>query len=137
MHLHSYGLRNYRRLNSVHIELAEDISIFVSLNNSGKTSATQAVQAFLSGTKDRFTLYDFSSAVWNVLDEAGDLDLDGPTPGNFALPSIDLALWFEVAAPDLYLVIPPLRRSTQRPACQMLLEPPHPVRRSSSGSPAN
>lgn len=106
MHLHSYRLRNYRRLKNVHIELAEDISIFVGSNNSGKTSATQAVEAFLSGGKDRFSLYDFSSGVWNVLDEAGDLDLDGPIPDNFALPSIDLDLWFEVAAPDLYLVIP-------------------------------
>ena len=92
MHLYSYRLRNYRRLKNVHIELAEDISIFVGSNNSGKTSATQAVQAFLSGAKDRFSLYDFSSAVWNVLDEAGDLDLDGQIPDNFALPSIDLDL---------------------------------------------
>lgn len=30
----------------------------------------------------------------------------GPIPNGFSLPSIDLDLWFEVAAPDLYLVIP-------------------------------
>ncbi|BCQ39439.1 hypothetical protein ERHA54_20420 [Erwinia rhapontici] len=29
-----------------------------------------------------------------------------PIPDGFSLPSIDLDLWFEVAAPDLYLVIP-------------------------------
>ncbi|MEB8078658.1 ATP-binding protein [Klebsiella michiganensis] len=37
MHLHSYRLKNYRRLQDAHIELADDISIFVGSNNSGKT----------------------------------------------------------------------------------------------------
>ena len=30
MHLHSYRLKNFRRLKDAHIELADDISIFVS-----------------------------------------------------------------------------------------------------------
>lgn len=106
MHLHSYRLRNFRRLKDAHIELADDISLFVGSNNSGKTSATQAIHSFISGGKDRFSLYDFSSSCWNALDEAGNLNLAGPVPEHFSLPSIDLDLWFEVAAPDLYLVIP-------------------------------
>ena len=104
MHLHSYRVRNYRRLRDVRIELASDISIFVGSNNSGKTSATQALHAFVSGSKDRFSLYDFSSACWKEFDDLGDLpeeDADSPV-----LPSISLDLWFEVAASDLYLVIP-------------------------------
>lgn len=101
MHLHSYTLRNYRRLKDVHIELATDISIFVGPNNSGKTSATWAIYAFLSGTKDKFSLYDFSSACWKKFDESGNC------PGEQAeLPSISLDLWFAVAANDLYLTIP-------------------------------
>ena len=56
MHLHSYRLRNFRRLKDAHIELADDISIFVGSNNSGKTSATQAIYAFVTGGKDRFSL---------------------------------------------------------------------------------
>lgn len=106
MHLHSYRLRNFRRLKDTHIELAKDISIFVGSNNSGKTSATQAVQAFLAASKERFSLYDFSAATWSVFDEAGEMNLAEPIPNNFKLPSIDLDLWFEVAATDLYLVIP-------------------------------
>ncbi|WP_408908898.1 AAA family ATPase [Aeromonas hydrophila] len=47
MHLHSYRLRNFRRLKCAHIELAKDISIFVGANNSGKTSATQAIHSLL------------------------------------------------------------------------------------------
>lgn len=106
MHLHSYRLKNFRRLKDAHIELANDISIFVGSNNSGKTSATQAIQAFLVGSKDRFSLYDFSSATWAVFDEAGEMDLAAPIPDKFELPSISLDLWFEVSATDLYLVIP-------------------------------
>lgn len=112
MHLHSYRLRNFRRLKDTHIELANDISIFVGSNNSGKTSATQAVHSFVSGGKDRFSLYDFSSSCWKVFDDAGDINLTDPIPDNFSLPSIDLDLWFEVASPDLYLVIPLLPSTT-------------------------
>ncbi|MGI8486925.1 AAA family ATPase [Pectobacterium polaris] len=54
MHLHSYRLRNYRRLKDAHIELADDISIFVGSNNSGKTSATQAIHAFVTGGEGPF-----------------------------------------------------------------------------------
>ena len=104
MHLHSYRLKNYRRLHDVYIELASDISIFVGANNSGKTSATQALYAFASGSKDKFSLYDFSSACWKGFDSIGDLPDSSAEPPE--LPSISLDLWFEVAASDLYLVLP-------------------------------
>lgn len=103
MHLHSYRLRNFRRLRDVHVELASDISIFVGANNSGKTSATQAMQMFLSGGKDAFSLYDFSSHIWPLLDEIGERE------GEIAeaeFPTVSLDLWFEIGAEDLYLVIP-------------------------------
>lgn len=106
MHLQSYRLRNFRRLKDAHIELADNISIFVGSNNSGKTSATQALHAFVTGGRDRFSLYDFSSSCWKVFDKAGDINLADPIPQDFSLPSIDLDLWFEIAASDLYLVIP-------------------------------
>jgi predicted ATP-dependent endonuclease of OLD family len=106
LHLHSYRLRNFRRLKCAHIELAKDISIFVGANNSGKTSATQAIHTFITGGKDRFNLYDFNSSCWDDFESAGDINLASQLPPNFSLPSIDLDLWFEVAEADLYLVIP-------------------------------
>ena len=106
MHLFSYRLKNFRRLKDAHIELASDISIFVGSNNSGKTSATQALQNFVSASKDRFSLFDFSSATWKALDAAGEQDLKIVSPGGLSLPSIDLDLWLDVGAQDLYLVIP-------------------------------
>lgn len=104
MHLHSYRLRNYRRLRDVRVECASDISIFVGANNSGKTSATQAIMMFLSGSKDRFSLFDFSSYTWKQLNALEDAD---PAEDAIAvIPTISLDLWFDVSEADLYLVIP-------------------------------
>lgn len=104
MHLHSYTVRNYRRLRNAQIDLAHDISIFVGANNSGKTSATQAIYAFVSGSKDRLSLFDFSSACWKEFDQIGDdASIDGEPPN---LPSISIDFWFEVGESDLYLVMP-------------------------------
>lgn len=109
MHLRSYRLQNYRRLRDVHVELARDISIFVGANNSGKTSATQAIQMFLSGRRDQFSLFDFSSHSWKLLNELG--AADPSDDADRQLPSITIDLWFEVSESDLYLVLPILPSS--------------------------
>ena len=88
MYLHSYRIKNYRRLQDVHIELASDISIFVGSNNSGKTSATQAIYTFVSGSKDKISLYDFHSTCWKNFDELGDSAEDRAEQSE--LPSISL-----------------------------------------------
>jgi predicted ATP-dependent endonuclease of OLD family len=109
MHLHSYHLQNFRRLRDVRIELADDISIFVGANNSGKTSATQALQMFLPGRSERFSLHDFSSLAWKQLIETGAAPAE--QDGNATLPAILLDLWFEVAEADLQFVMPLLPSS--------------------------
>lgn len=58
----------------------------------------------MSGAKDRFSLFDFSSHTWKVLNA---IDQAGPHgDAADALPTISLDLWFEVAEDDLHLVIP-------------------------------
>jgi predicted ATP-dependent endonuclease of OLD family len=105
VHLHAYRLRNYRRFKNAKIELGKDISIFVGSNNSGKTSATHAVHAFVSSSKDRLNLYDFSACCWAEFDATGDIDLDAGDPAEIKLPNIDIDLWLDVQASDLYLVL--------------------------------
>jgi len=109
MHLKAYGLKNYRRLRDVHIELSPDISIYVGANNSGKTSATQAIQMFLAGNKARFSLFDFSAHIWKQLNDLGEADPEDDAQAE--IPSITLDLWFSVAENDLYLVLPILPSS--------------------------
>lgn len=101
MYLHSFHIRNFRRLKDVHIDLESDVSIFVGANNSGKTSATHAIQLFLSGSKE-FKLHDFSADCWQTLDEIGNGARDTRT---VAFPTISLDLWFHIQAVDLYRVI--------------------------------
>lgn len=109
MYLHSYRMRNYRRFQNALIELAPEISIFVGSNNSGKTSATQAIMMFLSADKNRFSMFDFSSHTWRIFNDCGDGNpIDDATA---ALPSISMDLWFEVTEADLYLVLPILPSS--------------------------
>lgn len=98
------------------MELARDISIFVGANNSGKTSATQAIQMFLSGRKDQFSLFDFNSHTWRLLNEIGNADLAGNAEQH--IPSIILDRWFEVAEADLYLVLPILPSTAWEPASE-------------------
>lgn len=115
MHLHSFRLRNYRRLRDVRVELGSDISILVGANNSGKTSATQAIQMFLGGAKDKFSLYDFSSNCWSLFDAAGERAPDASDP--LQLPAITLDLWFEVTDNDLHRVIEVLPSLTWQSSC--------------------
>lgn len=104
MHLHCYRVRNYRRMRDALIDLAPDFSIFVGANNSGKTSATQVVQSFITGAKEKISLHDFSSHIWKELDNIGsDQNLAAE---NAIVPSITLDLWFTVNEHDLYLIIP-------------------------------
>lgn len=59
---------------------------------------------FLTGEKNRFSLFDFSSHTWNelnALEEADAADDDDAT-----IPAIGMDIWFQVSEADLHLVIP-------------------------------
>lgn len=99
MHLNIIRIQNFRRLRDVTIDLNEDISIFVGANNSGKTSVSQALQLFLSSSRDKFTLHDFSASSWPVI-EAFANNKDGAK-----LPEISIDLWFSVKSTDLHRII--------------------------------
>jgi predicted ATP-dependent endonuclease of OLD family len=89
MRIHSLTVRNDRRLKNVRIELDAKTSVFVGANNSGKTSATQILKAFLDSTRDRFSIHDFSADCWALFDEIG----ASAEPLEKALPTIGLDLW--------------------------------------------
>lgn len=99
MHIETLRIRNFRRLRDVQIDLEHDISIFVGANNSGKTSSSHAIQLFLSASRERFSVHDFSADSWAMMDAFGD------GQENAVLPTISLDIWFHVDAPDLHRVI--------------------------------
>lgn len=98
MHLNSFHVRNFRRLNDVHVDMELSTTIFVGTNNSGKTSATQIFKLFLD-SKERFCIHDFSAHCWSIFDEVGAGNSNQP------LPTIELDLWFSVESDDLHRVV--------------------------------
>ena len=99
MHISALRINNFRRLKNVLLDLAEDISIFVGANNSGKTSAAHALQLFVNPSSERFSIHDFNSECWGAIDRFGD-QAEGAL-----LPKITIDLWFHVEAEDLHRVI--------------------------------
>ena len=99
MHIHALRIKNFRRLKDVRIDLAQDISIFVGANNSGKTSVTHAFQLFMGAAQDRFSIHDFSAQCW------GEIDAFGEQVTNVKLPSISIDIWLHVESSDLHRVI--------------------------------
>lgn len=127
MILHSFRVKNFRRLKDTFVDLESDISIFVGSNNSGKTSATQILEMFVNGGKDKFSIHDFSSDTWATFNEIGNT---GFVEGGSNLPVISLDIWFEIAAADLHRVLdllPSLSWEGSRVGMRMALQPKIPT----------
>lgn len=100
MHLAALRVSNFRRLQSVVIDLDKDISILVGANNSGKTSTAHLLQLFVdTAQSDAFTIHDFNAASWPAFNQFGEA-IEGAS-----LPKISVDLWLNVGAEDLYRVI--------------------------------
>jgi predicted ATP-dependent endonuclease of OLD family len=108
MHVHSLAFKNFRRLKDARIDFANDLTIFVGANNSGKTSATHAIELFLSGAKDKFTVHDFCADCWAAFEK---LPAEGASDAEFQFPAISLDIWIAVDADNLYRVVELLPRA--------------------------
>ena len=109
MHLHSLTFKNFRRLKDARIDFAHDLTIFVGANNSGKTSATHAIELFLSGGKHKFTVYDFCADCWADFEN---FSAKGVADAKVEFPAISLDVWISVDADNLYRVVELLPRAS-------------------------
>jgi len=98
VHISALRVSNFRRLKNVRIDFAEDISILVGSNNSGKTSAGHVLELFISQS-DKFSIHDFNSQSWAEMNSFG----NGVTTA--VLPKISLDIWFGIEQIDLGRVI--------------------------------
>ena len=72
MRIEQIELGNFRKLQSVHIGISEQKTVFVGANNSGKTSAMVALRYFLlERERSKFTLNDFTLSYWPAIKEMG------------------------------------------------------------------
>jgi len=73
MHISGIQIKNFKKLKDVTVPLNKDQSIFVGSNNSGKTSAFEAISKFLkkerNESKRKFSVYDFTIYNWNRINE--------------------------------------------------------------------
>ncbi len=108
MKLKSFSIENFRRLKKICVELEDETTIFVGENNSGKTSATHLFQLMLGGSKDKFSVYDFTVDCWDCFNNVGDKYSEALSDNEMQeikLPAIHLDLWFEISEEDLHQVI--------------------------------
>jgi predicted ATP-dependent endonuclease of OLD family len=95
-------ISNFRRLKSVRLELADEITLFVGANNSGKTTAMDALQQFLKTAS--FRLSDFTLSDLPALKGVGDAweaDTDEHEDvWDSVLPSVDV--WIETEESELH-----------------------------------
>lgn len=101
MHIKSFRVENFRRLNDVRIDLDLETSTFVGANNSGKTSATHVFQLFLGKTRAEFQIYDFSADCWAQFNSF-DPQTENPDAD---LPRITLDLWLDVDDENAHRVV--------------------------------
>lgn len=88
MKLSKVSIRNFRRLESVVIDIESNETVFVGPNNSGKTSATAIFRCFLGGRV--FAVHDFSVA------RIADFERFATSGDAADLPEISLDLWFTI-----------------------------------------
>jgi predicted ATP-dependent endonuclease of OLD family len=72
MRIEFLHVQNFRKLKNCRIDVAEKETVFVGANNSGKTSAMDALILFL--TKNRsFDFKDFTLSNWEAINKIGDV----------------------------------------------------------------
>lgn len=108
MHIQHVEIGNFRKLKAVRIDLAEESTVFVGANNSGKTSAMVALRRFLVPPKE-LTINDFTLTSWGKIDAAAALwDSADPAVGPAAfdwsevIPFVDV--WLNVPTTELHYV---------------------------------
>jgi predicted ATP-dependent endonuclease of OLD family len=122
-------IQNFRKLKACHIEFSEQNTIFVGANNSGKTSAMEALIRFLK-ERSKFAFTDFTISNWDAIEKIG----ASWTPGSNAptdlanwsdfLPTLDI--WFEAQYSELqyiYHLLPSLQWQPGKFGVRLRLQP--------------
>lgn len=134
MHIKHVEILNFRKLLSVRIDFANQTTLFVGANNSGKTSAMQALRRFLSARNQTFATHDITLCHWGGINALGQTWLDsreGSAKPDLSLTSWEpflpaLDLWLDVLPKELHFVsklVPTLDWSGGLLGVRLRLEP--------------
>lgn len=113
MHIEFIEVSNFRKLKGVRIDMAEDTTLLVGANNSGKTSAMHALRHFLVDG-GRFSTHDFTLSHWHAINQIGDAwqTMQQGGTGGGSQPSLDdwgkvlpsLDVWLRIEKGEIHLV---------------------------------
>jgi len=125
-------IQNFRKLKKCRVEFSEKETIFVGANNSGKTSAMDALMVFLKKTRRKdLSTTDFTLSNWRNINQIADDWMGNQSPANLSendwqqhVPSIDI--WLDVEDSEVHYVshiIPTLDWRGGRLGVRLLFEP--------------
>ncbi len=134
MKIASIDIQNFRKLKCCRVELSGNETIFVGANNSGKTSAMDALIIFLKKTfQKNLSTTDFTLSNWKGINQIAtdwietenpkDLNLDSGLWHSY-VPSIDI--WLNVVDSEIHYVshiIPTLDWTGGKLGIRLLFEP--------------
>ncbi len=111
MKIKRIDIRNFRKLENVKVLLNEETTLLVGANNSGKTSAIEALRKFFHKDSKKLVLYDWSISNWDEINAIGEYieQKNVYDPEEFydkwvnICPTLDL--WFQVTENELHHVI--------------------------------
>ena len=113
MKIEFVDIQNFRKLKSCRIDFSDKETVFVGANNSGKTSAMDALILFLK-EKQKFSTKDFTLSNWKEINEIGrtwikevddskiDLDILTLEKWQEHLPQLDV--WLNVENSEVHYV---------------------------------
>ena len=107
MRISSIYIQNFKKLYRCIIDFSKDTTLFVGANNSGKTSAMDALGKFLAGRP--FVFNDFTISNRELINKIGAqweiTDCEKPesiSNWSYLLPAMDV--WLDVASQDIHHV---------------------------------
>lgn len=110
MQIHRVHIGNFRRLKNCTIDFGVNQTILVGANNSGKTSAIQAMLRFLKNPKD-FSCKDFTITNWKEIDSIFEsiINIEQEKREDITLKSIRdnlpvMDVWIKVPESEVYLL---------------------------------
>ena len=125
-------IQNFRKLKNCRIEFSEKETIFVGANNSGKTSAMDALMLFLKEPK-RISTTDFTLSNWLAMEKIASGWVEPTNPENLDLtrsswqpylPSLDI--WIQVNNKEVHCIshlIPTLDWTGGKLGVRLSIEP--------------
>ena len=129
MNISSVCIQNFRKLYQCHIDFSNDTTLFVGANNSGKTSAMDALGKFLAGRP--FAFNDITISNRELINQIGKQweTVDCEKPNSLSewgklLPSLDV--WLNVNPQDIHYVvgiIPTLKWRGGRLGVRLIYQP--------------